>query len=223
MLSNINQITSTTNGSFNPSLALFQQLRSILCTSFHVLKTNKNPGQINDVISCTFLRIIFIILLTSPFTLFATDYQSKEDFLLEVFAKTPPKPQVLWLKKDLQKKVATILDHKPGFLRIRYWQNTEQSVWIINEVGKTKPITVAVIVKDKKILLLKVLAFRESRGWEVKHKFFTDQFKKKTLKPDLSLSQPIDGISGATLSVRALTKIAQLALFFDSQIQHGKK
>ncbi|MCK5189903.1 MAG: FMN-binding protein, partial [Methylococcales bacterium] len=52
-----------------------------------------------------------------------------------------------------------------------------------------------------------------------KHDFFTDQFKQNSLKPDLSLSQPIDGISGATLSVRELTKVAKLALYFDSLVQ----
>lgn len=169
------------------------------------------------------LKILFFLLLCSCFSTFATEYQSKEDFLLEAFSGTPPKPQILWLKKDLKKAAAQILQHKPGFLRIRYWKNIKQSVWIINEIGKTKPITVAIIIKNKKITRLKVLAFRESRGWEVKHAFFTDQFKQNSLTPNLSLSKPIDGISGATLSVRALTKTAQLALFFDSQIEHEKK
>ncbi|MEO1898962.1 MAG: FMN-binding protein, partial [Methylococcales bacterium] len=69
---------------------------------------------------------------------------------------------------------------------------------------------------------LKVLAFRESRGWEVKHDFFTDQFKQNTLDSHLKLTQAIDGISGATLSVRALTKTARLALFFDSLVANEK-
>lgn len=163
-----------------------------------------------------------LLLLFICFSCHAAEYQSKEDFLLEAFTGSPPKAKILWLKKKLQKQVSAILQHKPGFLRTRYWQTTEQTVWIINETGKTKPITIAVIVKDKKITLLKVLAFRESRGWEVKHDFFTDQFKQNTLKPDLSLTRSIDGISGATLSVRALTKVAQMALLFDTHVQHEK-
>ena len=126
---------------------------------------------------------------------------------------------MLWLKKDIRKQASQILKHRPGFLRTRYWQKDQQSVWIINEIGKTKPITIAVVIKDNKIILLKVLAFRESRGWEVKHDFFTDQFKQNGLNADLTLIEPIDGISGATLSVRALTKVAQLALYFDRLIQ----
>jgi hypothetical protein len=58
-----------------------------------------------------------------------------------------------------------------------------------------------------------VLIFRESRGWEVRHDFFTDQFKGVTLNDDRELDLPIDNISGATLSVRALTRLARLALY----------
>ncbi len=162
--------------------------------------------------------ILFILLLAFH-PLQAEEYQSTENFLSETFNAQVPKPKVLWLKKDLQKNVSQILKHKPGFLRTRYWKNAEQSVWILNETGKTKPITVAVVIKNHKIERIKVLAFRESRGWEVKHDFFTDQFKHTQLTDELRLSTPIDGISGATLSVRALTKVAQLALFFERQIK----
>ena len=164
-------------------------------------------------------KLLLITLLSCFSSLQAGEYQSTEDFLIQVFSGTPPKPKLLWLKKDIRKQASQILKHRPGFLRTRYWQKDQQSVWIINEIGKTKPITIAVVIKDNKIILLKVLAFRESRGWEVKHDFFTDQFKQNGLNADLTLIEPIDGISGATLSVRALTKVAQLALYFDRLIQ----
>lgn len=168
-------------------------------------------------------NILFITLVCFSSSLHAEQYQSAEEFLKQTFSSTPPKPKILWIKKTIRKQVANILKHKPGFLRTRYWQNQDQSVWIINEIGKIKPITIGVVIKNNKIDLLKVLAFRESRGWEVKHDFFTNQFKQNTLTKDLRLSQAIDGISGATLSVRALTKVAQLALFFNSQITHEKE
>ena len=164
-------------------------------------------------------KLLLIILLSCFSSLQAGEYQSTEDFLIQVFSGPPPMPKLLWLKKDIRKQASQILKHRPGFLRTRYWQTDQQSVWIINEIGKTKPITIAVVIKDNKIVLLKVLAFRESRGWEVKHDFFTDQFKQNRLNADLTLNQPIDGISGATLSVHALTKVAQLALYFDSLVQ----
>ncbi len=164
-------------------------------------------------------NFILFILLLAFHPLQAEEYQSTKSFLTETFNDQVPKPKVLWLKKDLQKTVSQILKHKPGFLRTRYWKDKQQSVWILNETGKTKPITIGVVIKDQKIERIKVLAFRESRGWEVKHNFFTDQFKNTQLTDELRLNSPIDGISGATLSVRALTKIAKLALFFDRQVQ----
>lgn len=167
-----------------------------------------------------------IILLLSLFTCFSPayseNYQSKEDFLKQIFSDAVPKPQLLWISKDIKPTVEKILQHKAGFLRTRYWQDATKSVWILEEIGKTKPITVSVIIEQQKITQLKVLAFRESRGWEVKHDFFTDQFKQISLNDDLRLTENIDGISGATLSVRALTKIAQLALFFDKKINEKK-
>jgi len=153
-----------------------------------------------------------------PFCTQAEKYQSREDFLIEAFSGPPPPAKLFWLKKELKDPVSKILQHPPGFLRTRYWLRDNTTVWILEETGKIKPITVGVIISNHQISRLKVLAFRESRGWEVKHSFFTDQFNAITLKDDLSLNRPIDGLSGATLSVRALKKIAQLALFFDRQL-----
>lgn len=161
---------------------------------------------------------LFIISLLS-FSVYAEQYQSQENFINEAFSEQPPKPKILWVNKNLKKHVEKILEHKPGFLRTRYWQKNAISVWILEEVGKTRPITVGVIIENNKIKKVKVLAFRESRGWEVKHDFFTDQFKGVNLNSDLTLSEPIDGISGATLSVTALNKIARIALLFNQHIQ----
>ena len=44
---------------------------------------------------------------------------------------------------------------------------------------------------------------------------FTDQFRGLKLTNDHLLTARIDGISGATLSVRALTKLARVALLLD--------
>ena len=89
----------------------------------------------------------------------------------------------------------------------------------MEEIGRDKPITTGVVVKNEKIEQLNVLIFRESRGWEVKYPFFTDQFKQAILTEKNQLSKKIDGISGATLSVYALTKVAKLALFLNTHIK----
>ena len=149
-------------------------------------------------------------------------YQEPDAFINQVFDNSAPKPQVLWLNKELKAQIVDILDHKYKGLRVRYWQqeldNKRRTAWILDEIGKEKPITVGLVVNDQKIELVTVLVFRESRGWEVRHDFFTKQFEQAALKDDNRLDKHIDNISGATLSVRALTKLARIALLLDRQL-----
>jgi hypothetical protein len=145
-------------------------------------------------------------------------YQEPADFINQVFNNKPPKAKVLWLTKELKSQIVDILDHKYKGLRIRYWNNENKSAWILDEVGKEKPITTGIVISNGHIELVKVLVFRESRGWEVRHDFFTDQFKQAKLKDNHQLDKSIDNVSGATLSVRAVRKLAQIALLLDQQI-----
>ena len=65
---------------------------------------------------------------------------------------------------------------------------------------------------------VKVLTFRESRGWEVKHDFFGDQFINAKLTKKNRLDKNIDNISGATMSVDAVTNISRMALLLHNHI-----
>lgn len=164
---------------------------------------------------------ITIFLLTAP--CFAGGvYQTQESFLAEVFSNEIPKPQVIWPDNTLKKTIKNILGHSYKSLRIRYWKNKNRTAWILDEIGKEKPITTGIVVNNKKIELVRVLIFRESRGWEVRHSFFTEQFNEAALKgteaDKIELDKNIDNISGATLSVRAVTKLARLALLLDKHV-----
>jgi len=164
----------------------------------------------------TRLRLLLVLLLLSTAAA-ADEYQSQEDFLLEAFDGTTPKPRVVWLKGDIKKATGDILGHAYPGLRIRYWGEGARTAWILEEIGKVKPITVGLVVNDDGLEKIKVLAFRESRGWEVRYPFFTDQFTGVGLTTGHDLDQRIDGISGATLSVRALKKLARMALYLHEQ------
>jgi len=144
-------------------------------------------------------------------------YQTQDDFLAEVFAGSPPQAAVVWLRGEVKATAAAILGHDYPALRIRYWGKGKRTAWILEEIGKEKPITVGLVVDDNTLRSIRVLEFRESRGWEVRHGFFTDQFSGARLTGGQELDRSIDGISGATLSVRALEKLARLALYLHSQ------
>ncbi len=148
-------------------------------------------------------------------------YQEPEDFLAEVFAGSPPAPQVVWLTGEVGDRVKRVLGHEYGSLRVRYWLKGARSAWVLEAIGKEQPITVGIVVDDDRIELLKVLIFRESRGWEVRHPFFTKQFIGASLGTDLTLDRHIDGITGATLSVRALTKLSRMALFLHQEVNRA--
>ncbi|MBN4080428.1 FMN-binding protein [Beggiatoa alba] len=169
-----------------------------------------------------FKAILLVLLLSITIPVWARGtYQTPADFLAETFKQQVPKAAVIWLSGEIRKTATEILTHKPKGLRVRYWANTEKSAWVLEEIGKEQPITVGFVISQNKIKQVKVLVFRESRGSEVRHDFFTRQFTNARLIQNKNqhnkLDRYIDGITGATLSVRALTRLSRLALYLDQQ------
>jgi len=145
-------------------------------------------------------------------------YLEADEYLRDVFPVEIPEARTLWVAGDLREGVERVLGHRFAALRVRYWYDGSRSAWILDEIGKELPITIGVTVAQSAIDNVRVLEFRESRGWEVRYPFFTDQFTAARLGPDERLDRRIDGISGATLSVRAVTRIARIALLLHDQI-----
>jgi hypothetical protein len=166
------------------------------------------------------LVLLFVLLGTGTQAYARGVYQAPEAFLQDTFSNAVPEPAMVWVTRTIRPTVEKILGHKPNALRLRYWRKQARTAWILEEIGKEKPITTGIVINNGRIERVKVLEFRESRGWEVRHSFFTDQFKDAAIKPDHQLDKYIDSISGATLSVRALRKLARLALFLDQHVRN---
>lgn len=171
-------------------------------------------------------KLIYILIFSSSLIVTNTaakgTYLEPEQFLINTFGSDVPKAKKLWIKKDLKPEIKKIMGHDLGVIRLRYWDNNNKTAWILEEIGRDKPITVGYVVNNKKIEQVNVLVFRESRGWEVKYPFFTDQYKQVGLISDNKLDKKIDGISGATLSVKALNKMARLALYLDTYVNNKR-
>ena len=167
------------------------------------------------------LAALALAMVSSP-GLGAEVYLAPEKFLAESFRGDAPKPSTLWIAGDTRDAVERILGHSAGALRVRYWSQEGRTAWILEEIGKTEPITTGIVVDKGAIARISVLVYRESRGWEVRYAFFTDQFKGATLTALRELDRNIDGISGATLSVRALTRLARVALLLDAEVRKAK-
>lgn len=158
------------------------------------------------------------ILLTAA-TATATDvYMEPEAFVAKAFDGSPPEPDTVWLIEDLGERAAGILGHEPRKLRERYWLKERRSVWILEEIGKERPITVGWVVEEGRVVSTEVLVYRESRGWEVRYPFFKRQFEGARLQGDSYLDREIDNISGATLSVNAMRRMARVALLLHEHV-----
>ncbi|MEQ1440679.1 FMN-binding protein [Fontimonas sp. SYSU GA230001] len=159
------------------------------------------------------------LLLWSSTTRAADEvYLAPDRFVAEAFGGSPPAPQIVWLSGALREDAQRILGHAPEALRLRYWRQGPRSAWILDEIGKDQPITAGIVVDDGRLERLRVLIYRESRGWEIRHDFFTRQFDGAALTPGRELDRRIDNISGATLSVQAMQRLARLALRLHAEV-----
>lgn len=164
------------------------------------------------------LSIVFLLGLVVVSTRAEDVYLAPDAFLENAFSGQPPEPEVVWLTGGTRDVVEEIIGHSYASVRVRYWQRGGRTAWILEEIGKERPITTGLIVDGGRLQRIRVLIYRESRGWEVRHDFFTEQFEGAILAEDRRLDRSIDGISGATLSVRALTKLARVALYLHETV-----
>lgn len=171
------------------------------------------------------LRLLILIMVSSVLLHEAAAddiYQRPSEFIQEAFTGDPPDPQKLWLTGELRNRATAILGHAPATLRINYWRRGDRTAWVLDEIGKEQPITAGFVIDNGKVANVRVLIFRETRGWEIRYPFFTDQFTGSRLEPGNKLSRQIDGISGATLSVNAIKKLTRLALLYNRQVSGGE-
>jgi len=164
------------------------------------------------------LVICALCLLSSISTASAEEYMTREQFLTTAFGGENYDAKKLWLDRELKSKTKAILGHELKGLRVRYWQNGALTAWVFDEIGKEMPVTIGVTLNGNQVKNVTVLAFRESRGGEVRHGYFLAQYRNASLNNEARLTQSIDGITGATLSVRAVTNVTRLSLMFSQYL-----
>lgn len=170
---------------------------------------------------------IFIYILILFNILFANVTYSKleeaeEKFLAKIESQSPIEKNRLILKKDQLKKVQIPMGHKYKKRIFSYWRTENQSIWILNSIGKYKPITAAFVVEECKIKEANVLIYREQHGYEIKYEAFLSQFAGVDIDSKYDLTKTIDNISGATLSVNSMDRMARAALMLDNIANENK-
>ncbi len=163
---------------------------------------------------------MFAALLGAATAVAAPDERSlkTEQFLAAQFPGTPPEKHALWIRGELAADIEEILGRPSSRLRVHYWSQGARSAWVLDEIGKELPITAGFVVEHGVLQTAEVLVYRESRGGEIQYTRFLDQFRGLSRK-QRRLSQDIDNISGATLSVRSMKKMAAMALRLSESVQ----
>ena len=165
------------------------------------------------------LRRFFFVtaLLLSGGSAFSADrvYQKPSEFIQQSLGKIPA-TQAIALSSAQKKAVRAILGKSYKTSSIRYWSAGSKTAFILEEIGKVEYITTGFVVSGGKVSSVKVLVYRETHGWEVGRPVFTKQFVGAKLTAGNQLNRQVRNIAGATLSVRALTKLGRLALYLES-------
>lgn len=95
---------------------------------------------------------------------------------------------------------------------IKYRRNNDLSVWQVATKGKHGLITSRILIEKGKIIDCRVLSSKEIRGKQVTKRRYLSQFTGASLLKSNKLSKRIDAISGATITSKAMTHAAILAL-----------
>lgn len=171
--------------------------------------------------ACRAALIVLLATLSAAPVVAAETLVDARTFVAEAFPGVQAETGMLWLTPEIRAEAARVLGREPAVLRQRYWKHGARTAWILEEIGKEEPITAGFVVEDGRLVGARLLIYRESRGWEIRYPYFLDQFADARLDEALQLDRPIDGISGATLSVRAMQTMARLALLYHARSTKG--
>ena len=161
------------------------------------------------------LTIILLIAASGIAQAGTTVYQKPSDFIRSACGGQIPTSKYLTLTSSHQSKIRRLMGHEYRPSRVRYWTHKGKMVVILDEIGKTRPITTGYVVNKGKIEHVKMLIYRETIGAEVRRTSFTNQFKGAVLGASGKLSRRVNNIAGATLSTRAMMEMGRVAIYLD--------
>ena len=129
--------------------------------------------------------------------------------ILPVLDQSPALGAILKITPQMNARIKGIMGHSIG-RSVRYRKSGSSTIWVLNRIGKVKPITVKFVVSGGRISSARVLAYRESHGHEVKRASFLSRLRSTCNAPN---------ISGATLSVNSMRRMCRLAKYLHSQVR----
>ena len=146
-------------------------------------------------------------------------YNKTGDYVKSFFGGDTPKKYTVWVIGDLRDDINQVIngaDSTP--VRYRYWRKDARTLWVLDSVARTMPITAGVVGENDKIVDISVLIYRETRGHEIQNRVHRAQYYDAAITERNTLDKPINGISGSTLSVNSLKRMARIALLLHNDV-----
>lgn len=141
-------------------------------------------------------------------------FQAPDAFLSEAFSGEVPAPQTLSLDATAQSRISAVFGRPFPQARVRYWSKDGRTAWIFDDLGKKgyQPTTSGFVVNSGgQIDVARVLIYKESRGEQVGDAPFLAQLAGAKANGS-GLDVAVDNISGATLSVQMMVRMARTAI-----------
>lgn len=141
------------------------------------------------------------------------------DYVKSFFDGETPKKETVWVIGDLRDSINEVINNAENTpVRYRYWRKDNRTLWVLDSIARTLPITAGVVVEDGKIIDISVLTYRETRGHEVQSRTHRAQYYGAAITVNNALDKPINGISGSTLSVNSMKRMARIALLLHNDV-----
>jgi Na+-translocating ferredoxin:NAD+ oxidoreductase RnfG subunit len=181
------------------------------------MQTTVNVRKL-DLIRRPFLWVGLMIFMFGSTLLSAAEDERREDVYLtkkEGFALAFPgadqiKKEKQWLTDAQREAIGKILGEEYQERRVTYYFGLNKegrpigTMVIGNEIGRSYPITFMVVINlDGTVRDVEVMVYREPHGWEIRFESFLSQFFGRNAGDPFN---DINTISGATLSVRSMTR-----------------
>ena len=133
------------------------------------------------------------------------------------------------ISKKIKKKIQNQVKQKFYRNQIYYWtiklNETTHYALLDNTLGKTMPITFLVMFNDKQeVIHSSIIKYREGYGGEISGTAWLKQFVGMKQDSLFKFGREIDGITGATISVKSFTKgISKLSLLLPHVINYDNQ
>ncbi|MCF7796444.1 MAG: FMN-binding protein [Lentisphaeria bacterium] len=175
-----------------------------------------------------FLAIVGCLFLAIPQVLNAGVREEAEGVIRDFF---PDAKSIEFQALALQNDARTVAEQTAGqaFLldKLYYWEiRSGESILgyavLDNVKGKAHPITYLVLFSSElKVQRVRVIRYREQIGGAIQEPRWLEQFRGRDRHSGFDPGRHIDGISGATISVNAISRGVQRITVYLSQLANN--